>query len=99
MVRAGRVLQALARLAIFMYTNLMISSIRNVAPVKKKRGRPRIDAADIMVAVPPPLLAELDAFRASQQDKPGRPEGIRRLMKLGLAAAPAPKRRTKGKSA
>jgi hypothetical protein len=73
----------------------MISSIRNVVPVKKKRGRPRVNAADIMVAVPPPLLEELDAFRSSQQDKPGRPEGIRRLMKLGLAAAPAPRKKGK----
>jgi hypothetical protein len=79
-----------------MYTKQMISSIRNVAPKKKKRGRPRVDAADIMVAVPPPLLAELDAFRQGLPDKPGRPEGIRRLMKLGLvseSAAPAKPRR------
>jgi hypothetical protein len=69
----------------------MISSIRNIEP-QKKRGRPRIDSADIMVAVPPPLLAELDAFCSGLSDKPGRPEGIRRLMRLGLDHAVRPKK-------
>jgi hypothetical protein len=34
----------------------------------------------------PPLLAELDVFRSRLEHTPGRPEAIRRLMELGLAA-------------
>jgi hypothetical protein len=64
----------------------MISSIRKSQDKKKKIGRPRIGSAKIMVAVPPPLLAELDAFRSGLSDKPGRPEAIRHLMALALGA-------------
>ena len=63
----------------------MISSTRKSPVEKKRRGRPRVDAADIMVAVPPPLLAELEEFRTNVcSDEPGRPEAIRRLMMLAL---------------
>jgi hypothetical protein len=80
------VLEALARLAVFGYMIMMISSTRKTKEAKKTRGRPRVDSAKIMVAVPPPLLAELDVFRSRLGDTPGRPEAIRRLMELGLAA-------------
>jgi hypothetical protein len=85
-VRAGQVLDALAWLAIFIYKISMVSSTRNSQAKKKPIGRPRVGSAHFMLTVPPPLLAELDAFRSGLPDKPGRPEATRRLMTLALGA-------------
>jgi metal-responsive CopG/Arc/MetJ family transcriptional regulator len=52
--------------------------------VKRKTGRPRIDATLVGVTIPPPLLSVLDRWIAEQPDKPGRPEAIRRLVRLAL---------------
>jgi hypothetical protein len=37
------------------------------------------------VRVLPEQLAELDAWAAAQEDKPSRPEAVRRLMAKGLS--------------
>jgi hypothetical protein len=40
----------------------------------------------IGVRVDPAFLKKLDEWRRDQQDLPGRPEAIRRLVELGLSA-------------
>jgi hypothetical protein len=39
-----------------------------------------------MVRVQPEMAKELDDWRRKQDDLPGRPEAIRRLIELGLRA-------------
>ena len=53
--------------------------------VKSKGGRPRVDATPITVRVPPAQLEAVDAWRATQPDKPTRPEAVRRLVEKALA--------------
>jgi hypothetical protein len=61
---------------------------------KKKRGRPALyegsdgkGAQQIGLRMPPPDLASVDAWITKQpKPKPSRPEAIRRLVALGLAA-------------
>lgn len=61
-----------------------ISDIRK--PIRKPRGRPRVDAKPLTVRVPPEELAALDAWIARQPEpKPSRPEALRRLAAKGLA--------------
>jgi hypothetical protein len=62
----------------------MVSSTRNFRAKKNVGGRPRVGSAHIMLTIPPPLLAELDAFCDQQLDKPNRQEAIRRLSGVGL---------------
>ena len=55
------------------------------------RGRPRVDATQLAVRVPPAELAQLDAWIVAQPEpKPSRPEAIRRLVEKGLAAEALP---------
>src|SRR5215472_1123539 len=49
---------------------------------KKKMGRPRVGSTSINVRLPPTELARLDAWAGAQDDKPSRPEALRRLMEL-----------------
>jgi hypothetical protein len=53
---------------------------------KKRAGRPRVDAVLIGVRVPPPGLAEIDAWIKRNEPELSRPEAIRRLVDLGLKA-------------
>jgi len=56
--------------------------------MRKVRGRPRIDATQINLRLPPDQLAALDAWIVRQPDpEPTRPEAIRRLMQIGLKAS------------
>jgi hypothetical protein len=61
----------------------MGKSIRDIA--KKKRGRPKSTGlgTGILVRMHDQLEA-LDAWRNRQDDKPSRPEAIRRLVEIGL---------------
>jgi len=64
----------------------MSSSVSNV---RKKIGRPAVNATPITVRVPPDQLAALDQFIAEECPAVSRPEGMRRLMvealqKMGL---------------
>jgi len=63
----------------------MGKSIRDIA--KKKRGRPKSTGlgTGILVRMHDQLEA-LDAWRNRQDDKPSRPEAIRRLVEIGLKA-------------
>jgi len=63
---------------------------------QNQRGRPATGTNPaIGVRMPPGEIAKLDQWRSRQPDLPSRPEAIRRLVELGLAAAiekPAPSR-------
>ena len=51
----------------------------------------------VMVRLLPEQATSLDAWRAKQTDRPGRPEAIRRLVERALGAEPsAPRARSKG---
>jgi len=57
---------------------------------KKKRGRPATGrGAQVQVRLQPILLQQIDLWRGNRSDAPGRPEAVRRLIQLGLAAHPA----------
>jgi len=55
---------------------------------RRKPGRPALafefGTEQVTVRVPRVALARLDDWRRGQGDLPSRPEGIRRLMELGL---------------
>ena len=53
---------------------------------KSKRGRPPVDTEAVNVRMPVTALHEIDGWRRKQDDLPGRPEAIRRLVELGLKA-------------
>ncbi|WP_354077580.1 hypothetical protein [Bradyrhizobium sp. S3.5.5] len=48
--------------------------------------RPAVTGAPVMVRIQPDLAKELDDWRRRQEDLPGRPEAIRRLVEIGLKA-------------
>jgi hypothetical protein len=51
----------------------------------KKRGPPATGKGTLIgVRLQPPELALLDEWAAAQEDKPSRPEAMRRLMQLQL---------------
>lgn len=53
-----------------------------------KRGRPPVDTAAVNVRMTIEALHALDAWRRKQDDLPGRPEAIRRLVEIGLNSKP-----------
>jgi hypothetical protein len=62
----------------------MKSTINNIK--KSKRGRPPVESEAITVRVAVDALQVIDDWRRKQDDLPGRPEAIRRLVELGLKA-------------
>jgi hypothetical protein len=62
----------------------MTSRINNIK--KAKRGRPPIDSEAVTVRMAVDALQSIDDWRRHQDDLPGRPEAIRRLVELGLKA-------------
>ena len=52
----------------------------------KKMGRPPVDSEAVTVRMTVDALRSLDDWRRAQDDLPGRPEAIRRLVELGLKA-------------
>jgi hypothetical protein len=62
----------------------MKSRINNVK--KSKRGRPPIESEAVTVRMATSALRDVDDWRRQQDDLPGRPEAIRRLVELGLKA-------------
>jgi hypothetical protein len=90
------VFAALASPAYIWYVKFImsISRTRKSTPDTKKkrgRGRPPTGALSIHLRVPPAEIAGIDTWVAQQDDQPSRPEAIRRLAQLGLAASAAPK--------
>jgi hypothetical protein len=53
---------------------------------KSTKGRPSVDSEAVNVRMERPQLTRLDDWRRRQVDMPSRPEAIRRLIDLGLAA-------------
>lgn len=62
-----------------------MKSIINSAK-KSKRGRPPVNTEAINVRMAVEALKHIDEWRRKQDDLPGRPEAIRRLVDLGLKA-------------
>lgn len=52
---------------------------------KSKIGRPPIDSQAVNVRLERSVLGDLDNWRKGQDDLPGRPEAIRRLMTKAIA--------------
>jgi hypothetical protein len=52
---------------------------------KPRKQRPAITGDPVMVRVQPDMAKQLDDWRRKQEDLPGRPEAIRRLVELGLS--------------
>jgi hypothetical protein len=61
----------------------MVKSTRDTT---KPRKRPAVTGDPVMVRVQPDMAKQLDDWRRKQDDLPGRPEAIRRLVELGLKA-------------
>jgi hypothetical protein len=53
---------------------------------KPKRGRPSVETEAVNVRMSTMSLKAIDDWRRKQEDLPGRPEAIRRLVELGLAS-------------
>ncbi|WP_168195726.1 hypothetical protein [Bradyrhizobium sp. NAS80.1] len=47
-------------------------------------GRPPVDSEAVNVRMTVAALKSLDDWRRAQEDLPGRPEAIRRLVEIGL---------------
>jgi hypothetical protein len=62
----------------------MKSIINNVK--KSKRGRPPVESEAVTVRMATIALHDVDNWRRKQDDLPGRPEAIRRLVEMGLKA-------------
>jgi hypothetical protein len=78
------------------------TSIRAIKNKPKKVGRPRTTGPgeQVIVRMHEPMLGTIDKWAGEQDDKPGRPEAIRRMVQLGLSAARTPgklRRPAKGK--
>jgi hypothetical protein len=72
----------------------MAKSIRGT---RKSRGRPKTTGAGMQIGMrwQQSTLDAVDTWAAKQDDKPTRPEAIRRLVELGLASAQPAKPRSK----
>lgn len=77
-------MQPLARLVILWHHKIMKSTIDSAK--KSKRGRPPVETEAVNVRLPVASLKEIDDWRRKQDDLPGRPEAIRRLVEIGLKA-------------
>jgi hypothetical protein len=62
----------------------MSKSTREITKSPKKRAAATGDP--VLVRVQPDMAKHLDDWRRKQDDLPGRPEAIRRLVELGLKA-------------
>ncbi len=62
----------------------MAKSTRDITKSPKKR--PAATGEPVLVRVQPDMATQIDDWRRKQDDLPGRPEAIRRLVELGLKA-------------
>jgi hypothetical protein len=62
----------------------MKSTINNIK--NSRRGRPPVESEAVTVRMAIDALQTIDDWRRKQDDLPGRPEAIRRLVELGLKA-------------
>jgi hypothetical protein len=61
-----------------------MKSIINSAKKSKRRGRPEVESEAVNVRIAKSGLESIDGWRRKQDDLPGRPEAIRRLVEIGL---------------
>ena len=66
------------------YHDSMKKSTRDITEPRKKRAA--VTGDPVMVRVQPDMAKQLDNWRRQQDDLPGRPEAIRRLVERGLKA-------------
>jgi hypothetical protein len=64
----------------------MSKSTREITKSPKKRAA--VTGDPVLVRVQPDMAKQLDDWRRKQDELPGRPEAIRRLVELGLKAKP-----------
>jgi Arc/MetJ-type ribon-helix-helix transcriptional regulator len=64
---------------------------KSIRDIPKKRGRPKTTGRGegVLLRLHKQLLATLDDWISRQDDRPSRPEAIRRLVEQALASAPA----------
>jgi hypothetical protein len=62
----------------------MSKSTRDITKSPKKRAA--VTGEPVLVRVQPDMAKQLDDWRRKQEDLPGRPEAIRRLVEIGLKA-------------
>jgi hypothetical protein len=77
------VFPALARLDNLWHHKTMKSRINSA---KKSRGRPSVESEAVNVRMTTAALKDLDDWRRQQEDLPGRPEAIRRLVEMAIKA-------------
>ena len=65
----------------------MVRSISNIRK-KRGRGRPKLGAIPVLVRLLPAQAALLDEWRKNTDDKPGRPEAIRRILEQNFPRPP-----------
>jgi hypothetical protein len=58
--------------------------IKSTGDTTKSRKRAAMVGEPVMVRIQPEMAKALDDWRRKQDDLPGRPEAIRRLVDLGL---------------
>lgn len=81
-VRAGSSVPALARLANLWHHQIMKSTLDSAK--KRKKGRPPVESMAVNVRLPMDAVSAIDDWRRRQDDLPGRPESIRRLVEQAL---------------
>lgn len=59
---------------------------KSACDTTKPRNRAAATGDPVMVRVQPDMAKALDDWRRKQDDLPGRPEAIRRLVEIGLKA-------------
>jgi hypothetical protein len=59
---------------------------KSIRVIKKSRGRPRTTGTGTLIGIrfQEPSLDRIDQWAAAQDDEPGRPEAIRRLVEQAL---------------
>jgi hypothetical protein len=64
----------------------MAKSIRDISKKRETRGRKKTTGPGepVLLRVHPPLLTGIDDWAKHQDDKPSRPEAIRRLVEKAL---------------
>ena len=59
---------------------------KSTRDIMEPRRRAAVTGEPVMVRIQPDMAKQLDDWRRKQEDLPGRPEAIRRLVELGLKA-------------
>ena len=71
-------------------TMVAMKSQEGLKLLKRRGPLPTGKGEPIQVRMQPGPLSALDAWRRTQEDLPGRPEAIRRLVEIGLPQAGPP---------